>query len=108
MRGVCLAFLLALTGCSHRLAIMGHDGTAGTGTASMGIGAGTVAFIIADEAYRGTWTAAENGSNSVGLMLAQSDRGGRLRCRFTYGGWTDAGYGTCKDAAGKEYDMQIR
>ena len=41
------------------------------------------------------------------MVLARSESGGRLRCRFTYGGLTFAGFGTCQDGAGKDYDLQI-
>lgn len=114
MRHIFLILVLCLTGCSHGLAfvhsltLVGRNGTRGSGTATMGVGTGTVEVAIAGETYRGQWTAVSAGANSVGTVLAQSDQGGRLRCEFTYGGWTDAGFGTCRDAAGLDYDMQIR
>lgn len=108
MRPLLLSAVLILTGCSHTLTLMSKDGTTGTGTASVGVGTGTFKAALEGDTYRGRWTAVGGGSTSVGTVLARSDRGGSLRCRFTYGGFTDAGFGTCQDADGKDYEMQIQ
>lgn len=110
MRPLLLAALLCLRACGHKLTVVGADGTRGTGTATSGVGAGTVGLAMNGEVYRGQWTTVNSdalGAASVGTVLAQSDKGGRLRCRFTYGGFTFAGFGTCQDAAGRDYDIQI-
>ena len=89
---------------------MGRDGSRGTGSASSGVGSGTVAVVMDGQTYRGRWTAVEDGDlsgNSVGTVLASSPGGGTLRCSFRYGGFTLAGFGKCQDGAGRDYDMQI-
>lgn len=110
MRPALLCALLALAGCGHTLTVAGRDGTVGTGTATSGVGSGTVDVEMAGERYLGHWAAVNDGgfSPSAGTVLAVSDRGSRLRCRFTYGGMTGAGFGTCQDGAGRDYDLQIR
>ncbi len=110
MRLVLLPLLLILSACGHDVTVIGRDGTRGHGTATSGVGAGTVNLVMGGETYQGRWTAVDAGSlsgTSIGTVLASSDKGSRLRCSFTYGGFTFAGFGTCQDAAGRDYDMQI-
>ncbi len=111
MRPLLLIGLLTMTACGHTITVIGRDGTHGTGTAISGVGAGTVDLAMNGERYRGDWTAVNTSSfssNSIGRVLMQSDKGNRLRCEFTYGGFTSSGFGTCKDGTDRDYDMQIQ
>ena len=107
MHRLVLAALLTLSACGHSLTLLGKDGGVGNGTASSGIGAGTVKLSLGGEIYSGQWTATDTGMNSEGMMLARAESGKHLRCLFTYGGLTFAGFGSCKDAADKAYALQI-
>ncbi len=102
-----LTAALSLSACSHTITMLGRDGTSGTGTATRGIGTGTMNVAMGGESYAGKWTAVSAGMNSTGTALLVSDKGSRLRCSFEYGGMTDAGFGSCKDGQDRAYDLQI-
>jgi hypothetical protein len=124
-----LVAALLLTGCGHRLTVQARDGSGGTGTATRGIGSGSIEVTINGKVYEGRWTAATAGGvgfgtlltgsggvataqtmsvgGSSGLALLRSADGGTLRCEFVYSGMSGAGYGGCEDQAGKRYDLMI-
>jgi hypothetical protein len=118
----------SLFGCAHNLTIQAADGSGGTGTASRGMGAGSIEVTIDGHRYEGRWTAATEGSvtfgtlisgsrmasgsamtigGSRGMALLRSPSGGALRCEFIYSGMSMAGYGGCQDANGKRFDLLI-
>lgn len=124
----CLAVTLLTAGCSHRLTLQAPDGTAGTGSASRGFGAGSLEVVLDGRRYEGRWTAATEGAvafgtllagsrmavgsgvtagGSRGLALLRSAEGGTLRCEFVYSGMSSAGFGVCEDGQGKRYDLMI-
>lgn len=108
MRAFLLIAMLGLAACVHTVMVVGRDGTQGAGTATVGVGSGTVELAMSGESYRGGWAAVSAGVNAAGTVLLKSSNGSRLRCAFEYGGWTDAGFGTCEDEGGRKYDLQIR
>ena len=122
---------MALGGCAtllgpHVVTLMADDGTGGTGTASRSGASGTIQAEIEGEFYSGTYASARGGAvaygsgsdgsffngfaagtQSGGTAMLQSQSGGTLQCRFTYDGIGHAGYGECRDRAGKHYQLQI-
>ena len=132
-----LVLVLALSGCSHQLTMypvgggtlgqgvaeesgkrvtINLNGTTYTGT-YVHDGGSVAAFQSYGTAtgFSGSKTATATG-NSFGSMyvpgsgngriIASSASGNSIRCEFQY--VSGSGIGTCRDGAGKEYDLQIR
>ncbi len=59
---------------------------------------------IAGSGSFGTVAGAEASS---GVIHANSPKGGRLRCSFTYSSWSSTGFGLCEDESGAIYDLVI-
>jgi len=100
------------------------------GTASAGMGAGSIRVTIDGRRYEGRWTAVTEATSSFatlvgprgqmasaagssiggsrGMALLQATEGaGALRCAFVFSGMSRSGYGGCADATGKHYDLLI-
>jgi len=99
--------VLALTGCSHGLTLVGRDdGQKGSGTSTGWNGSGTLTATLNNKTYTGDWVMVGSSLDGIptGTALLSSEDGGRMHCEFTFS--YAVGYGTCEDK--KEiYDVQI-
>ncbi len=126
MRRIVLASVaVLLAGCGHNLTLMASNGATGTGHATGVGGNGTLEVTIGRRTYTGNWVAAQGGSvgygfagrhsfstmsvdaSSTGNAMLRSADGSTLRCRFTFGGMSQTGYGECEDRDGVRYKLQI-
>jgi hypothetical protein len=138
MRAPALLFAVLLGGCAttYQLTVMPHDsGKLYSGVAEdNGHGEGRIAIDIESKHYQGTWVQAvptqaygyvsggwgwgrrwsgigttvtmdnPGGGEAKALLTAQDGSG--LRCDFRNG--EGRGAGTCRDDAGRSYDVQMR